>query len=111
MNEQKLVGLTITNIIWDEDRITFHTLEKEPITAYAYGDCCSYSWIESVEHPARGYPAKVLSVREVELPWPDVDRETDVLTDYGLRITTENGDIDIDYRNDSNGYYGGWLEF
>lgn len=111
MNEQKLVGLTILSINWDSEYITFKTLEKGAITAYAYGDCCSYSWIESVEHPARGYPAKVLSVREVELPWPAVDRETDVLKDYGLRITTENGDIDIDYRNDSNGYYGGWLEF
>lgn len=106
-----LVGLTILAISWDEASITFHTAEKGSITAHAYGDCCSYSWVESVEEPARGYPAKVFGVREVELPWPAVNRECDVLKDYGLRITTDNGDIDIDYRNDSNGYYGGWLEF
>lgn len=28
---------------------------------------------------------------------------------YGLKITTEKGRAVIDYRNDSNGYYGGSL--
>ena len=111
MNNHILLGLTLTAVSFDDYHITFHTEEKGDITAYAYGDCCSYTWIESVEHPARGYPAKVIAVREVELPWPEVDRETDVLQDYGLRVTTTNGDIDIDYRNDSNGYYGGCLKF
>ena len=29
---------------------------------------------------------------------------------YGLKITTDNGRAVIDYRNSSNGYYGGSLE-
>ena len=111
MKNHILLGLTLLDVSFYEDSITFHTEEKGDIVASAYGECCSYSWVESVEHPARGYPAKVLSVREVELPWPAVERDTDVLSDYGLRVTTTNGDIDIDYRNDSNGYYGGYLEF
>lgn len=111
MYERQLIGLTLESISFDEDSITFYTKERGAITAHAYGDCCSHTWVESVEHPARGYPAKVLDVREVELPWPPVNRETDVLADYGLRVVTDKGDIDIDYRNDSNGYYGGSLDF
>jgi hypothetical protein len=37
---------------------------------------------------------------------PDVD----VVAYYGLKITTETGIAVLDYRNDSNGYYGGSLE-
>lgn len=29
---------------------------------------------------------------------------------YGLKITTEHGRCTIDFRNTSNGCYGGWLE-
>ena len=109
--EHILLGLTLLAVSWDEDSITFTTQEKGDITARTEGDCCSYSWIESVELPARGFPCVVQEVREVDLPWPTPDRSFDVLSDYGLRIVTNNGDIDIDYRNDSNGYYGGWLSF
>ena len=34
----------------------------------------------------------------------------DVVAYYGVKITTEHGRCTIDFRNDSNGYYGGWLE-
>ena len=109
-----LIGLTLTGVTFDEDSITFYTEEKGAITAYACGDCCSHSWVESVDQPARGYPAKVLDVRDVNLPQTEGSRslnEWDYRQYYGLRVITDNGDIDIDYRNDSNGYYGGWLQF
>jgi hypothetical protein len=35
--------------------------------------------------------------------------DPDVLSYYGCKITTTNGIAVIDYRNDSNGYYGGNL--
>ena len=34
----------------------------------------------------------------------------DCVAYYGLKVTTENGRCTIDYRNDSNGYYGGSLD-
>ena len=33
----------------------------------------------------------------------------DVVAYYGCKISTNRGEILIDYRNDSNGYYGGSL--
>jgi len=36
-------------------------------------------------------------------------KNPDCVAYYGLKITTEKGRAMIDYRNDSNGYYGGWL--
>ena len=33
----------------------------------------------------------------------------DVMAYYGLGITTEHGTAVVDFRNDSNGYYGGYL--
>ena len=37
--------------------------------------------------------------------------QVDEVQYYGLKITTERGRAMIDYRNDSNGYYGGWIEW
>lgn len=112
---KQLVGLTITDIRWDGDSITFNTQEKGDITANVYGDCCSHSWIDSVETPARGYPAVVQDAFSLDLPGQDSDPPSEdsgtYRKYYGLRIVTDNGDIDIDYRNDSNGYYGGSLDF
>jgi hypothetical protein len=37
--------------------------------------------------------------------------DPDVLAFYGCKISTDGGEIVIDYRNDSNGYYGGSLSW
>lgn len=75
--------------------------------------CCSVSWIENIELPAMGLPATVLAYqnRELEREHPeDFDVDVDNVTKfYGCAIKTDKGDIDIDYRNTSNGYYGGNL--
>lgn len=36
--------------------------------------------------------------------------EGDYIKVYRTTIVTDRGFIDIEYRNSSNGYYGGWLE-
>lgn len=71
-------------------------------------DCCSHTWIESVSTPALGYPAKIIDARDLELNKPDSnDGDYDVVRYYGAIIVTDRGDIVLDYRNSSNGYYGG----
>jgi hypothetical protein len=35
--------------------------------------------------------------------------DRDVVAYYGLKVTTDKGEMVVDYRNDSNGYYGGSL--
>ena len=90
-------------------KILFIT-ENEEVIAKTDGDCCSETWIEHVELPSLGFPAKVISVEELELnKEPQRDNNYECLEFYGCKITTDKGDIIIDYRNESNGYYGGEL--
>jgi hypothetical protein len=77
------------------------------------GDCCSHTWIESVDAP-QNLRGKVLSIEEIDMPdlgnIPTSKQESvDQVSYYGLKIVTEHGHCVIDYRNDSNGYYGGSL--
>lgn len=87
--------------------------QAEPVVLTVYGDCCSQSWIESLDTPAN-LIGTVQSVEDLDMPnlgnvgtkhHPDVDQ----IRYYGLKIVTDKGHCVIDYRNDSNGYYGGWI--
>ena len=66
--------------------------------------------------PSNKFPAKVISVNDIEMPnlgQPDEDEtdEDETIAYYGCKICTDKGDIIIDYRNESNGYYGGGLSW
>ena len=129
----KLTGLTVTGIWVSESRITFGTDAGE-LTWEAEGDCCSHSYLYSVEGVARllaGTP--IVAVHTVELQEGDVGYHDpdcgyaypgpsacgtrhDVLQVYGYSFTTVDpqwGEVTsvLSFRNDSNGYYGGWLAF
>lgn len=106
-----LVGKTITRIMVAKDKgaVLFKTTEGD-IVANADGDCCSHSWIESVELPVNGFPAVVSDANDIPLN-EDKDTRDGELAFYGFKITTDKGDIIIDYRNESNGYYGGNLSW
>ena len=109
-----LQNKTITGIeiAADQKAMRFLVVGGEPIIAKADGDCCSSTWIEHVELPALGFPATVLSVEDIPLPGSvDDDANYECLAVYGLKISTDKGDIVIDYRNSSNGYYGGDLSW
>jgi hypothetical protein len=110
-NKDVLIGKTITGIqlALDKYAIKFLCLDVE-IIAKVDADCCSETWIESIETPVNGFPAKVSDIDC--LVSPDTEDEDGSLTQfYGLKIVTDKGDIIIDYRNTSNGYYGGSLCF
>jgi hypothetical protein len=100
-----LIGKTLTSveIAKDKKAIRF-TVDGEPVVAKCDGDCCSDTWIESVEMPAGGLPAKILEAADLNLP-----SASNELAFYGLKLTTDKGDLVLDYRNESNGYYGGNL--
>ena len=110
---KKLVGLKILDATIDKDRggITFHT-DKGDIGYVCEADCCSYTWIESVDDEA-ALLGTVISVEQIPMPeglTSEYQKQTDCVAYYGLKIITEHGRAVIDYRNDSNGYYGGSLE-
>ena len=106
-----LVGKVIRNVHLAEDKLAlrFDVEGGEPIIARADGDCCSQSWIENVENPAALIGTPVLAVESLDLPDARTDNDDDVVAFYGLKIQTTKGDCVIDFRNSSNGYYGGNL--
>ena len=76
------------------------------------GECCSITWFESMDAPEVLIGGIVSSVEDIDMPdlgskgtinHPYVDH----VVYYGLKVTTDKGVCVIDYRNDSNGYYGG----
>lgn len=93
----------------DKKALLFRTSEGD-IIAKADGDCCSSTWIEHVEKPALGFPAVVVSVDALDRG-PDEEQDYGRIAHYGCKITTDRGEIIIDYRNESNGYYGGNLSW
>lgn len=107
-----LVGKMLTKVELASDKLAIRfTVEgHDPVVAKCDADCCSSTWIESVEMPAGGLPAKILGIGDLELP-PDQDRDGELIQFYGLKLTTDKGDLVMDYRNESNGYYGGNLSW
>jgi hypothetical protein len=124
-----LIGKTVTSVELAKDKMAlkFNVAESDSIVATTDGDCCSHTWIEHVELPALGFPAKVFAVESIEfaghlifgrldagLDLPDVDDspdESERVVVYGLKIVTDKGEFIIDFRNSSNGYYGGWMNW
>jgi hypothetical protein len=111
-NDQVLVGRILKGVKLADDKqaILFQT-DKGDIRVDVDADCCSHTWIESVELPALGFPSKVISVANLDMPDLGNLEGCDVVAYYGCKIVTDGGEIIIDYRNDSNGYYGGNLSW
>lgn len=107
-----LVGKVINEmkIADDKKAILFVTNEGE-IIAKTDGDCCSSTWVEHIELPVNGFPAKVTAVEELDMPDLGQPDKYDVIAYYGCKIITDKGEIIIDYRNESHGYYGGNLSW
>lgn len=102
-----LLGMKIAD---DKEAILFIT-DSGDIEALCDADCCSHTWVEHIELPALGFPARVISAEDIEMPDLGDMPGCDVVEYYGFKISTDKGDIVIDYRNDSNGYYGGNLSW
>lgn len=103
--QNPLIGKIITEvkIASDKKAINFIANDGEHI-AKCDGDCCSNTWIENVELPI--LPATVIAVEDIDMP-DKGQPEYGAIAYYGCKISTDKGDIIIDYRNESNGYYGG----
>lgn len=108
-----LVGKTLTAIHLAEDKeaLKFDVEGGESVVARCAADCCSYTWVEHITLPALGFPCKVLRADDVDMPDLGDVPGMDCVQYYGFKIETDKGDILIDYRNESNGYYGGSLSW
>ncbi|WP_148057459.1 hypothetical protein [Pseudomonas brassicacearum] len=103
--DKKIIGMKIAQ---DKKALLFVVESGDNLIAKVDADCCSETWIESVELPALGFPFTISAVEELDLDKPSISNEEyECLQFYGAKIVTDKGDMIIDYRNESNGYYGG----
>lgn len=121
-----LIGGTIRRILIGEDKegIIFVMDHGDEPLSYVYaetwGDCCSHTWIESIENAEMILGKRIVAVEDLDMPkpqWGSGEESMegwggDLTQFYGLAIRTEDGSrCVIEYRNSSNGYYGGDLVF
>ena len=114
----KVVGRPILGVTDDEDGelLRFRFLDGTEQTYRTEGDCCSYTWIEHLTVPEEIAGAVVTEVREAgPVDTKDATRRgqpidyPDHIVVYHTSFVTDRGEIIVEYRNDSNGYYGGLL--
>ena len=106
---KELIGKKILKIeLNDNNNIMIFTLEDFSKVGYqAEGDCCSSSWFNGINGVQNLLGAEVLDyVTKVEREENDGE-----IRYYGFTLMTSKGSCDIDFRNDSNGYYGGSCEY
>lgn len=113
MGKNQLIGKTITAFELTNDRkaLRFVVADGDPVIALCDADCCSETWVEHVSLPARGFPATVLDAADIKMPDLGNMPDRDVVAYYGFKVATDKGEMVVDYRNDSNGYYGGNLSW
>lgn len=122
-----IVGKTITGILFSEEYLTFETTEGD-ICLTVEGDCCSNSYFFDFYGVINLIGSKVIRFEPVELAPGDVgyreetydvskvqdDWVGNYVQVYGYRFITEHplfGEVTsvVSFRNESNGYYGGWM--
>jgi hypothetical protein len=113
-----LAGLTVTKIKMaaDSSYIEFWT-DKGMAAFDAYGDCCSESWINHISGLQALLNQKINSVERAEMggqiernsPGWSGDRGQEVEQIYSVKFLTGHGVCELEFRNASNGYYGGDL--
>ena len=111
---KEFIGKTITKVDFDGD-IKFTLDDGSIITGSCAADCCSNTWIEDLINPEMAV-GTVLRANNLELPnqfcGPTrTDNYEEVMAYYGFFIETAAGRCVIAYRNSSNGYYGGWINW
>lgn len=112
MRKNALIGKRVTAVYIADDKeaLKFDIEGGEPIVARVDADCCSQTWVETVETPEH-LLGTVTAVENIDMPDLGSPSDYDVIAYYGCKIHTEKGSCLIDYRNSSNGYYGGALRW
>ena len=109
-----LVGSTVQELLLSQDatEMTFVT-DKGDFSFYCDADCCSESWINHINFVDALLGGTVITTDAVDMHSalgvePEATRqEVDQVLLH--RVTTDKGVCVIEFRNSSNGYYGGWL--
>lgn len=92
----------------DGSRLIFTLADGRTLTYTAEGDCCSYSWVEHLTVPPD--LAGTISTSYSEADMGETEKDYETIRVYQTAFQTPKGEIIVEYRNASNGYYGGWLD-
>jgi hypothetical protein len=105
---ERLVGIDVSP---NQHALRLRIQDGRQIVCTTYADCCSETWFADI----LGAKSSLGKVTKVEPRFSKAiegdgrsRQEYDV--EYGFKIKTLRGDIDVAYRNSSNGYYGGSLD-
>lgn len=110
LDDLPLVGMTLMGLYHDDETLTLLFPEGNLVFT-VYGDCCSHTWIEDITAPAMGWGGVIAAVSDADTYRVEDDPVHDHLQFYQQVISTTKGDLVIEFRNSSNGYYGGSLTF
>jgi len=118
---QELVGRVVNAIyVEDGEEAIIFSVPGTQVKYNTYGDCCSETWFADIVGVKSLLGLTVRRVEEIHLPeelrkYGDVaplDRSRQQEDEYyGVRVFTDLGSCDFIYRNSSNGYYGGNIEY
>ena len=111
MSFEVLVGKKIVKISGDDCEVVAIDSDGVRHRFYAEGDCCSSSWFEHLEHLDILVGQVVSSVGDMLLPGIDNEDDYNYIQNYGWTIVCPVGTAEIEMRNRSNGYYGGYIEY
>jgi predicted nucleic acid-binding Zn finger protein len=89
--------------------IEFYMDDGKVYSFYVEGDCCSSSWIEHLTVPDDIEDAVVLSWDDFTMD--SFEEDYSYVQCYENRVHTPKGDVVLEYRNSSNGYYGGYIVY
>lgn len=117
MNELKNITITKVEIGEENTLLVFTGIDERSklvhVNYQTNGDCCSTCWFSHITGIRNLLDQKVIGVVERE-EFSDEEQKNaeaegnyDSLDLYGYILKTEKGVCDIEFRNDSNGYYGG----
>jgi hypothetical protein len=96
----------------EQDYVRFTPYTGDPITYVTYGDCCSYTWIDELKDVEALLHAVVTQVEYLlDDESKDDDDDYEVIQTSTVKISTNKGDALLVYKNRSNGYYSGSLDF
>ena len=102
----------IDTMKWDSDSIRFTFTDGSTLVGATWGDCCSTTWIEDIDDATViGTGAVLMGIDNVDMPDLGDPDEYTTRKYYGIRFTTSRGQCTLDFRNDSNGYYGGSIDW
>jgi len=114
---REIVGCRINHVILGHDtysngsdkgdgtKLTFKT-DAGDFVYVAYGDCCSESWVESTDPLEELAGATVTRIEQSETQNVDGTRQEYDTVDF-VTLVTDKGYWKLEFRNSSNGYYGG----